>query len=142
MKKSYANQRNITIHKEPTNKFKIYTVNDNKSMFEAMENLTSQVGFKLYMYLASNRDNYNMNLSSEDFCEKANCGMTAYRTAFAELEENKYLIPKPDTQTVYAFYDKARNEDFEFEEVEEKEREPKTMKVLKVAILDEKEEKK
>lgn len=141
MKQRNPNQRNITIHKEPANGQNLYTTNDLTSVYEAMGNLTTNVGFKLYMYLASNKNNYNMNLSSSDFCQKAECGRTAYTSAFDELVEKKYLILKPETNTTYYFYDKARTEDFNItEEIEEEQkRKANKYKLLKIAVLEESE---
>ena len=35
-------------------------------------------------------------------------GYTAYTTAFAELEEEGYLILKEGTETIYTFFDKSQ----------------------------------
>lgn len=107
-----------------------------------MSNLTSSAGFKLYMYFATNKNNYNMNLSSNDFCQKANCGIQAYRTAFEELTKKGYLILKQNTKTVYHFYDKAREEDFDVMKEIEEEQERKAnsiRRVIKVEILEDNE---
>lgn len=142
IKPQNPNQRNITIHKKPANGLDLYTVIDLKAMNGAMQNLTKPVSFKLYMYLASNKNNYNFNLSSSDFFQQAGCSKSAYTSAFNELVEKKYLILKPNTKTVYHFYDEAREEDFNIEETkeDEQEREPRKYKIMKMAVLDETEE--
>lgn len=109
------NQRIITIHKEPTNKKNKYTMNNIEALEEAVKKLQSKCGFKLYMYFAKNQDTYQTALSSSDFCEWANCGMTAYNTAFKELEEKGYLINKAGASTIYTFYDKAREQEYKTE---------------------------
>ena len=78
--KTVPNQKVITVHKEKVDKQHLFTANNLEALFEAMYNLVSTVGFKLYMYIAKNRDDFSFALSSSDFCQKANCGMRAYNT--------------------------------------------------------------
>lgn len=118
--KTVPNQRVITIHKEPTDKGHLYTTLNLEALNDAVKELKSQRGIKLYLYLAKNQNNYTTALSSSDFCEWANCGMTAYNTAFAELEEKGYLIKKAGTDTIYTFYDKAQKQE-ETEETQKNE---------------------
>ncbi len=112
------NQRVLTIHKEPTDKQHKYTLNNLEAMGEAARRLQSKAGFKLYMYLAKNQPTEVTKrewvLSSADFCNWSGAGIAAYRTAFKELEEEGYLIPKDktkDKETIYTFFDKSQKED-------------------------------
>ena len=112
------NQRVLTIHKEPTDKQHKYTINNLEDMGEAARRLQSKTGFKLYMYLAKNQPTEVTKrkwvLSSADFCNWSGAGIAAYRTAFKELEEEGYLIPKDktkDKETIYTFFDKSQKED-------------------------------
>lgn len=108
------NQRVLTIHKEPTDKEHKYTVNNLEAMGEAARRLQSKGGFKLYMYLAKNQDKYNFALSSTDFCEWSGLGIAAYRSAFNELENEGYLIPKDKEkakESIFTFFDKSQIED-------------------------------
>ena len=112
------NQRFLTIHKEPTDKQHKFTVNNLEAMGEAARRLQSKAGFKLYMYLAKNQPTEVTKrewvLSSADFCNWSGAGIAAYRTAFKELEEEGYLIPKDktkDKETIYTFFDKSQKED-------------------------------
>lgn len=116
--KTVPNQRVLTIHKEPTDKEHKYTVNNLEAMGEAARRLQSKAGFKLYMYLAKNQPTETTKrewvLSSADFCNWSGAGIAAYRTAFEELEEEGYLIPKDKTkekETIYTFFDKSQKED-------------------------------
>ena len=102
------NQREVTVAKEPTDKAHKYTANNLAALDEAARRLQSKGGFKLYMYLAKNQDKYNFNLSSTDFMLWSGLGYTAYATAFAELEEEGYLILKEGTETIYTFFDKSQ----------------------------------
>ena len=112
------NQRVLTIHKEPTDKQHKYTCNSLEALGEAAKRLQSKGGFKLYMYLAKNQPTEVTRrewvLSSADFCNWSGAGIAAYRTAFKELEEEGYLIPKDktkDKETIYTFFDKSQKED-------------------------------
>lgn len=103
------NQRTITVKKEPTDKEHLYTTNNLEAVDEAARYLQSKAGFKLYYYIAKNQNNYQFALSSKDFCSWSGVSLTAYNTAFEELEKQGYLILKEGTKTVYTFYDKSRN---------------------------------
>lgn len=105
--KTVPNQRIITIHKEPTNRANKYTTNNLNALNQAVNDLQSKVGIKLYLYFASNQNDYKLALSSSDFCEWAGCGLTAYKTAFEELEQKGYLVQN-GASTIYIFYDKAQ----------------------------------
>ena len=66
------------------------------------------------MYLAKNQNNYSFALSSSDFCQWSGLGITAYNTAFTELKEQGYLVPKDsgkEKETRFIFYDKSRLEE-------------------------------
>lgn len=132
--KSVANQKVITIHKEPTNKENPYATINLEALSEAVHNLQSEKGIKLYLYLAKNQNGYTTALSNSDFGEWANCGRTAYNTAVAELIEKRYLIKKDGTETIYTFFDKAREKENK-EEPEENEEQPfYKPKVIEVTI--------
>ena len=107
-KERVPHQREITVRKELTDKSHKYTANNLAALDEAANRLQSKGGFKLYMYLAKNQDKYNFNLSSNDFMLWSGLGYTAYTTAFAELEEEGYLILKDGTETIYTFFDKSQ----------------------------------
>ena len=105
------NQRTITVSKAKTDKKHLYTNNNLAALDEAAKRLQSKGGFKLYMYLAKNQDNYSFALSSADFCYWSGLGITAYNSAFEELKEQGYLIPKDSSkekETRFVFYDKSQ----------------------------------
>ena len=102
------NQRVLTIHKELTDKDHKYSLNNLAALDEAAFNLQKKASFKLYMYLAKNQDKYNFALSSSHFMAWAGVAKTAYDSAFEELEEKGYLVPKEPGSTVYTFYDKSQ----------------------------------
>lgn len=105
------NQRTITVSKAKTDKQHLYTANNLEALDEAARRLQSKGGFKLYMYLAKNQDNYSFALSSADFCFWSGLGITAYNSAFEELKQQGYLIPKDSSkekETRFIFYDKSQ----------------------------------
>ena len=114
------NQRTITVNKEKTDKSHRYTANNLDALDEAARRLQSKGGFKLYMYLAKNQNNYSFALSSADFCAWSGLGITAYNSAFEELREQGYLIPKDSSkpkESRFTFYDKSRLADEEEETI-------------------------
>lgn len=48
--------------------------------------------FKLYVYLADNKNNYKLELSSKHFIEWSGTSDSTYDRAFKELKEKGYLI--------------------------------------------------
>ena len=105
MPKTVPNQRVITVHKEPTDKQHLYTKNNLEAIDEASRTLKSLGGFKLFIYLAKNQDNYNFALSSSDFQEWSGLSRSAYTTAFNELVEHGYLVSE-NNNNIYEFYEK------------------------------------
>lgn len=103
--KTVPNQRTISVNKQPTNKQNLYTANNLKAIDQAAKRLQSKGGFKLYMYLAKNQNNYYFALYSSDFCSWSGLGIKAYNTAFEELVNEGYLVLKENTKTNYTFYD-------------------------------------
>ena len=109
--KTVPNQRTITVSKAKTDKQHRYTTNNLEALDEAARRLQSKGGFKLYIYLAKNQDNYSFALSSADFCGWSGLGIAAYNTAFEELKEQGYLIAKNSEnkkETRFVFYDKSQ----------------------------------
>lgn len=104
------NQRVLTISKQPTDKTHLYTCNNLEALGQAARALQTKGGFKLYMYLAKNQDKYNFALYSSDFLNWSGMGIAAYNSAFNELKEKGYLIPKDaskEKETIFTFFDKS-----------------------------------
>lgn len=116
--KTVPNQRILTIQKQPTDKQHLYTTNNLSALSEAVRRLQSKGGFKLYMYLAKNQPGYKLALSSSDFMIWSGLGMSAYRSAFAELEQEGYLIKEPGAEAHYTFYDKSQNQETRQDSIE------------------------
>lgn len=67
--------------------------------------------FKLYIYLADNKDNYRLELSSKHFIQWSNTSDSTYDRAFKELKDKQYLIQAPGKKNVYLFVEESRNYD-------------------------------
>lgn len=121
--KTVPNQRIIKIKKELTDKEHKFTANNLSALNEALKQLTSTGGFKLYMYLAKNQNNYELALSSANVNECCGLAYTAYTTAFKELVDKGYLIPTNEKHTLFIFRDKAtttiENNDKKFNSIEQ-----------------------
>lgn len=109
--KTVPNQRVISINKEPTDKQHLYTANNLAALDEAATRLQSIGGFKLYIYLAKNQNNYTFALSSKDFQEWSGLGKQAYTSAFNDLVRQGYLIQDKKQNNKYAFYDKSQKQE-------------------------------
>ena len=67
--------------------------------------LQSKAGFKLYIYLAKNKNKYTFALSGTAFQAWAGVGKTAYDTAVAELINCGYLKLRAGKKRTYDFYE-------------------------------------
>lgn len=115
--KLVPNQRRYKVNKLPTNAEKddngnyenTYTINNLKALANAAANISNNSAtFKLYIYLAQNRDKQEFNLSSAHFCKWAHCSYKAYKKSVAELELLGYLVKKDtinNNNAIYDFYD-------------------------------------
>lgn len=97
------NQRSVEVKKMSVNKQTKYIINALEAVDNAASYLQSKGGFKLYMYIAKNQNNYKFNLSSSNFCEWSGLSIKAYNTAFTELVEYGFLVEKEHNN--YVFYD-------------------------------------
>ena len=67
--------------------------------------------FKLYIYLANNKDSYKLELSSKDFIQWSGTSDSTYDRAFQELKEKGYLLKAPEKKNVYLFVEESVNYD-------------------------------
>lgn len=67
--------------------------------------------FKLYIYLADNKDSYKLELSSKDFIQWSGTSDSTYDRAFKELKEKGYLLKAPEKKNVYLFVEESVNYD-------------------------------
>lgn len=65
--------------------------------------------FKLYIYLADNKDNYKLELSSKHFITWSNTSDSTYDRAFKELKDKGYLIQAPEKKNVYLFVEESES---------------------------------
>lgn len=93
VKKLYKCQKAVIIKKE-REKENSHDVNfslNKNDMMEAMQVL-SFVGFKLYMYCASNMEGYVFGLSKVDVMANTKIGDGSYSKAVNDLIDNGYLV--------------------------------------------------
>lgn len=105
MKAQYANQNIYQINREfpkaGANRSFLTIYCDN--VYNAFQNLSGEAAIKLYIYLASNKDGYNLNFSPKHFA--TTCGMSeaSARAAAKQLVEKGYLVQ--DANNHYQFYE-------------------------------------
>ena len=94
VKKLYKCQKAVIIKKERKKendydvKFSMYK----EDLLAASRTLKDETSFKLYMYLASNQDNYAFGLSRADVIEQTGMGSKSYDRAVSKLIDNGYLV--------------------------------------------------
>lgn len=104
----YANQKTITINREAPKAGcgKQYLSIYSDSLAKAAR-LLSSVGFKLYLYLASNQNNYTKDYSPRDFANVYGVSYESARKAPQNLIDNGYLVPTEGNKL--AFYEEPQN---------------------------------
>lgn len=89
------NQRNITINrKDALSSGRQYLAINCDTLAEASRNISGEVAFKLYLYLASNKNGYELSFSPQHFSNIYGCSIDASRRAFVKLIESNYIINK------------------------------------------------
>lgn len=87
------NQRNITINrKDALSSGRQYLAINCDTLAEASRNISGEVAFKLYLYLASNKNGYELSFSPQHFSNIYGCSIDASRKAFVKLIEANYII--------------------------------------------------
>lgn len=93
MFQSNPNQRNITINrKDALSSGRQYLAINCDTLAEASRNISGEVPFKLYLYLASNKNGYEFSFSPQHFSNIYGCSIDASRKAFVKLIEANYII--------------------------------------------------
>lgn len=104
MPKSFPHQKWIKVHKpKVTDRFLQIAHSD---WMNANKTLTP-FGLQLYLYLASNNDNYEFALSPADAEERAGIKSTSFHKYMRRLEEEGYLVWKHGN--VFDFYTSPRD---------------------------------
>lgn len=103
MPTSHPFQKNITVHREKA--VKDFLCIKNEHWIKANKDL-SPFGLQLYLYLASNADGYNFNLSQEDAEKNAGIRRTTFHTYINLMIEKGYLVKSKGN--CYDFYEVPR----------------------------------
>lgn len=103
------NQKTIKVNKD--NKTSCRSIHYLPALNYTAGNLQTTVGFKLYIYIAKNPNNYNFDLSSSHFCKWAGCARTAYNSAVKELIDKGYLVKDESEKNHFKFYEYPRTKE-------------------------------
>ena len=100
----YANQRNFTVNREiPTkNTREAYLTIYCRNLIAAARDLNGNA-FKLYCYIASNRNGYSFDFSPQDFINQYCVSINSARSSVQELITKGYLVETK--HNFYQFYE-------------------------------------
>ena len=102
----YANQRTYIIHRiNPMNKGVVYLSITASALANASRILTP-TGFKLYLYLATNKDGYSLDFSPKHFSELYGVSYDSARKASQDLIDNHFLVLNKNGK--YDFYEEPQ----------------------------------
>lgn len=111
------NQITYTVKKLPVNqKIDLFVMVKQDEFLNAMKELGANA-FKIWCYMAKNKDSYKEKLSSKYAMELCGIGKTAYNNGIKELKQKGYLIDdnknhkKDDTTNYWIFYATPHNFD-------------------------------
>ena len=104
MPETYPNQKVVTIHKEPLNKN--YLGINLDVLRDACQRLTAHE-LKLYIYLASNKDNFELALSQVAATEAVNLPRSTYYDQVKNLINKGYIVHRGGNK--YDFYEISQN---------------------------------
>ena len=101
------NQREVIVEREtPTGKkayLSIYI-----DVLEAAASNLKQSGFKVYLYLACNKNGFRLAFSPADIHKKYNISEESIRMGFKELVEKGYLTRSETQKNLYVFHEVAQ----------------------------------
>ncbi len=97
---TYPNQRVVKIHREPVKSDFLGIKNEN---WQAASRDLGAHGLRLYLYLASNANNYNLALSPAAARAAVGIPRSTYFDQFAVLVDKRYLVP--GAGNTYDFYE-------------------------------------
>lgn len=100
---TYPNQRVVNIHREPINSDFLGIKNEN---WQYAARDLKPFGCMLYLYLASNRNNYKLALSPAAVRQAIGMAQSTYRDQFNILLEKGYLVQTGGN--TFDFYEKPR----------------------------------
>lgn len=100
---SFANQKQIVIHKLPCDSSHTYSLFNLYSLQFAMMNLKNS-SFKLWAYLASNQNGYKFYLSAAE-CANWGIKVDAYHSAVRDLIAKGFLVKNQSKKAEYAFFE-------------------------------------
>lgn len=101
---TYPNQKIVTVFKAEANKEHTYAVINKDALFRAARELTHNE-LKVFLYLASNQNEYCLALSTADIAEKMGANKRKIQEAINGLIEKKYIEHMVGNS--YDFYEEA-----------------------------------
>lgn len=103
---SYPNQRKIKVKRYSERVQKDFFKISNRNLQIAMYNLKGNT-FKLYCYLADNKNGYEMDLYPCDFQKIANVSYDTYKRSFNELLEQGFLLRHKSDSNIFMFVEES-----------------------------------
>lgn len=103
----FANQRAIRVTRDKVlkNSGRKYACIYKENIFDACYNLKPST-FKVWMFLASNQDNYTCEYSPSYLSKVINVSIPTAKSAFTELKDKNYLIQDEEHDYLYYFYER------------------------------------
>lgn len=103
----YPNQKIVTVHKEPADRFHPYGILNKGAMYSAARELTHNE-LRLFLYLSTNQPEYCMALSTSDVAAKMGSTEDGIRKAVNGLKNKGYIVLNQGR--CFDFYEVAQTE--------------------------------
>ncbi len=103
--KTVPHQKKIYIHREP---LEGYFLGINKETFMAAYKDLNATALALYLYFASNKDNFSFALSPSNIHKEFGMPVNTCQDQVKKLIDKGYLVPRRDGSNIYDFYEYPR----------------------------------
>jgi len=105
MPTTYPNQKVVKIHRDmPKEKEGNFLLIKKDNLYKAYRDLNA-TALVLYLYLAGNKDGYELALSKQAVYNEVGMPNSTYSDQVKKLIEKGYLVPKNEGSNVYHFYE-------------------------------------
>jgi len=105
MPTTYPNQKVVKIHRDmPKEKEGNFLLIKKGNLYQAYRDLNA-TALVLYLYLAGNKENYELALSKEAVHAEVGMPNSTYRDQVQKLIDKGYLVQQKEGSNIYHFYE-------------------------------------
>ena len=108
MAATVPNQKVVHVNRQKCDKNFLQISKEN---WYAANKALSPYGLQLYLYIAGNKDGFDLALSQEAAEQEAGIKKTTFHTYVKEMIAKGYLVPRKENSNIYDFYEVPKREE-------------------------------